>query len=143
MSAEILQGNTLSGELLFLLSTIEPDEPFQLSGRDCAGMAGFLQHIAGWGDVLERSRQGEPHLGGAIRKLARVFEIAAEGEAGLSLDRDGRLLLRDTLAGLYRVARADEAISPFPVRFPDWRVPAERPANDQPDPGEVSQRRPS
>jgi len=126
-----LNGTTLSSELLFLAASIEPNEPFELTGEQCAGVVGFLTHMIPWAETIEETigSKAKP-IAFCMQGLADFFHAAHEAD-GISLDAEARHKLRVTAMGAYHLAKEAEGLAPFEMRFPDWRVQAEGPANDQ------------
>ncbi|MBK8157957.1 MAG: hypothetical protein IPK59_03925 [Rhodospirillaceae bacterium] len=126
-----LKGTTLSAELLFLAASIEPNEAFELTGEQCEGTAGFLDHLIKWAETVEETVGDKcKPIAFCIQGLADFFHAAHEAD-GISLDADARHKLRTSAMATYHLAKEAEGLAPFEIRFPDWRMPAEAPANDQ------------
>jgi len=130
MTAITLDGTTLSSELLFFATTIEVDEPFELTGEQCAGVRGFFTHMMPWAESIQKTvgDRCKP-IAFCMQGLIDFFQAAEEAD-GITLDYEGRYKLRISALSLYHLAKEAEGLAPFEVRFPDWRVPAESPAND-------------
>jgi len=130
MSAISLDGTTLSAELLFFATTIEVNEPFALTGVQCAGVRGFFAHMMPWAESIEKTVGDKcKPIAFCMQGLIDFFQVAEEAD-GITLNYEARHKLRVTALSLYHLAKEAEGLAPFEVRFPDWRVPAESPAND-------------